>query len=159
MENDFDTDGYFGKQVADFRQELIEYFREFFDIAFELNRFVQKEKINFNFENNQQHAVIGSILCRIINSYQATILLITYNLLTEAEVVLRSLMEATFLITACCNNEIFYDKFLKTHNAHRLLLLRNIHKKNLIPSLKEYIPYDDYEQLELICKEENTFII
>ena len=99
MKNDFDENGYLGKQAESCRDETIKKYQKYFSFAHNTNRIVNEHKFDFNFKYNQRDIVISSSLSRILSSFQASILLCSNCLFNESEVVLRSMMEATFILS------------------------------------------------------------
>jgi len=153
MKNDFDEEGYLGEQISEFRQEILLEFDKLFSCARDFNRLAQKEKINFPFGNNQQHALIATIFCRVLNSYQSVLILLSFGLTSEAEVVLRSLMEATFSLCACSIDDNFYTEYINSFHAQRLRFAKNVHSKNFSELLMTNIPHSELKKLKEKCEE------
>ncbi len=129
--NDFDTNGFLGTQTFSIRNTFLEKYRKQFSFAEELNRFAISQVDFFPFQINLKDIIIGSLFCKCITSYQSTILILSYGLPNEAEVLLRSLMESTFILHACCNKEEYCKEYLKSHEAQRLKLAKNVTSNNL----------------------------
>lgn len=142
--NDFDVNGFLGAQASSIRNTFIERYKELFAFAEDLNRFsisLTSQAGYFPFQKCPKDLVVGSLFCKCITSYQSTILILSYGLPNEAEVLLRSLMESTFILHACCNEEDYYKDYLKSHEYQRLYLATNILSNdipiNLTPSFSE----------------------
>ncbi len=154
MDNDFDENGYLGKQAEGWRNENMNNFQEYFSFAYIANQFFNKHKFDFDFKETRRDLVISSSFARILTSFQASILLCSFGLINEAEVVLRSMMEATFVMVACCKNDDFHENYIKSFHAERLRVVKNIHSKNISDFLKKNIPQDDLNKLKDKCKNE-----
>lgn len=129
MNHDFDDHGYLGNQIHESRKQVVAEYKTFFQLAEDLNDFFQKQKYSFDstISKEQRQEIIGSLFLRIINSYQAVIILLSYGgLWPDAAVVLRSLMEAVFNLLAMINDENFYKKYIENHNFE----VRRFYKNN-----------------------------
>lgn len=142
--SNFDINGFLGAQASSITNTFIERYKELFTFAEDLNRFsisLTSQAGYFPFQKYQKDLVIGSLFCKCITSYQSVILILSYGLPNEAEVLLRSLMESTFILHACCNEEDYYKDYLKSHECQRLHLAKNILSNNisidLSPSFSE----------------------
>ena len=154
MKNDFDENGYLGKQAESWRGETINKFPNYFSFAHNINCFVNKHKFDFGFKYNQRDIAISSSLSRILSSFQASILLCSYCLFNESEVVLRSMMEATFILVACCKKDDFYKSYIKSFHAERLRVARNINLGNISDFLKMSITEDYFNELKYKCEQD-----
>lgn len=154
MKNDFDENGYLGKQAESWRDETIKKFPKYFSFAYNINRIVNEHKFDFDFRYNQRDIVISSSLSRILTSFQASILLCSYCLFNESEVVLRSMMEATFILVACCKEDDFYRSYIKSFHAEKLRVTKNIHRGNISDYLKMSITERYLDELKYKCEQE-----
>ncbi|MHB9073752.1 MAG: DUF5677 domain-containing protein [Desulfobaccales bacterium] len=154
MENDFDENGYLGGQAELWRNGTIKKYQKYFSFAYDINRIANECKFYFDFKNNQKDVVISSTLSRILSSFQAAILLCSYCLFNESEVVIRSMMEATFILVACCKDRYFYKTYINSFHAERLRVTKNIHLRNFSDFLKMNITADDFSKIKYKCEHE-----
>lgn len=155
MFNDFDENGYLGKQAEVWRNETIDKYKDYFSFANDANQFANKHKFDFDFTYCRRDIVLSSSLSRILTSFQSSIILLSFGLLNEAEVVLRSMMEATFILVACCTNNNFHEDYIKSFHAERQKIVKNIHSENISDFLKQDIDEDYFNELKAKCKNES----
>src|SRR5208282_937206 len=120
MDNDFDENGYLGKQAEGWRNDTMNKFDRYFSFAYSVNQFINKHKFDFDLMVFPRDFVISSSFVRILTSFPASIILCSFGLFNEADVVLRSMMEATFILVACCKNNDFKQNYIKSFHAERL---------------------------------------
>lgn len=123
--NDFNGKGFLGDQIIDVKNSIFTQYKGIFLLAQEVNEFIIHEVDKFKFYQHQEDIVIGTLFSKIITSYQAIIIILNHGLPNEACVLLRSLMESTFLIIASCKDENFYKDYIKSHHYQRMNLLKN----------------------------------
>lgn len=135
--DDFDIDGFLGTQIISIREDFLEKYRYLFSFAEELNRFAISQVYFITFKKNTKDMIIGSLFCKCITSYQSTILILSYGLPNEAEVLLRSLMESTFILHACLNEDEYYKEYLKSHDFQRFEFAKKIISNKLAIDLTQ----------------------
>lgn len=154
--SDFDINGFLGAQASSIRNTFIERYKKLFTFAEDLNRFsisLTSQAGYFPFQKYQKDLVIGSLFCKCITSYQSVILILSYGLPNESEVLLRSLMESTFILHACCNEEDYYKNYLKSHEYQRLHLAKNILSNNIPIDLTPSFSEKEITKAENECKQ------
>ena len=124
--DDFNINGFLGNQALSIKYGFADKYTDLFSFAEELNRFAISQVDYFPFQKYKKDLVIGSLFCKCITSYQSTILILSYGLPNEAEVLLRSLMESTFILLACCNEDEYYKDYLKSHDYQRSQFAKNV---------------------------------
>ena len=144
MDNDFDENGYLGKQAEGWRNDTMNKFDRYFSFAYSVNQFINKHKFDFDLMVFPRDFVISSSFVRILTSFPASIILCSFGLFNEADVVLRSMMEATFILVACCKNNDFKQNYIKSFHAERLRVARNIHSKTISDFLKNNISQNEF---------------
>jgi hypothetical protein len=126
---DFDEYGFLGVQAENFSKGIIESHKDWFDFCFELNAYAQKAKFELEIHNEDGKEVISSCLfIKILNGFQASLILGRFGLTLEAEVVLRSMLETLFLLKACIEDEDFMQEYIKSDDARRLKIMNVAHK-------------------------------
>lgn len=141
--HDFDADGFLGSEIESIRKEIISTYQIFFDYAIKLNRVVLSEKDRFPFAPIRRDVVIATLFCKIITSYQAVVLNLSYGLPNESSVLLRSMMESVFILIANCNDENYYDDYLNSHHYQRLQLLKKTLKD--LPAIDPSPAFSNHE--------------
>jgi hypothetical protein len=129
LAQDFDEKGFLGLQAQEFCAEISKRYREWFDLCSDINSFGQKSKYEMNIHNMDGQEVISVCLfLKILNGFQACLILAKYGLVAEAEVLLRSLFEALFIMKACINDEDFTREYVKSDEAKQLKLMKAAYK-------------------------------
>ena len=146
--DDFDINGFLGNQALSIKNGFADIYKDLFSFAQELNRFAISQVDYFPFQKYQKDLVIGSLFCKCITSYQSTILILSYGLPNEAEVLLRSLMESTFILHACCNEDEYYKDYLKSHDYQRSQLAKNVISNKLSIDLTPSFSKDEIANAE-----------
>lgn len=144
--SDFNINGFLGSEKI--MHKIRSDYANLFNFSESLNQFLLLEKDKFLFDTSEKNIIIGLLLCKSITSYQTTILVLNYGLPKESEVLLRSLMETTFLILACCNVDDFYNEYRESHNYHRLRLARNIINNKISINISSYYSNEEIEGIK-----------
>ncbi|MCX8125502.1 MAG: DUF5677 domain-containing protein [Spirochaetes bacterium] len=124
--NNFNIYGFPSDQMFVFRKQVIKKYKKYFTLAIKINQMILKNIESLKFLKTSKDAIIGSLFCKCITSFQTVILLLSFGLPNEAEVVLRSLLEATFILMACCNDDTYIEEYKKSHLYQRYDTLRKI---------------------------------
>lgn len=146
--NYFNTDGFLSGELYLFKIRLMKEYEKYFTLAIKINQMIMNNISSIKFSVTQKDAIIGSLFCKCITSFQTVIMLSSYGLPNEAEVVLRSLLEATSILILCCNDEKYYEEYLKSHSYQRYYTLRKIKKNLNHPNLSK----DEYNRIDSLIK-------
>lgn len=129
MVQDFDEKGILGLQAQEFCNEISIKYKDWFDLCSDINSFAQKSKYELVVHNMDGQEVISVCLfLRILNGFQACVILSKYGLVGEGEVLLRSLFEALFIMKACINDEDFMREYVKSDEVKQLKLMKAAYK-------------------------------
>jgi hypothetical protein len=155
----FDENGFLGKQINEISQDIESRHKRLFDLGYELNRY------SFNFRNklsidiSKGMQVIGaSLFSRIHNGSQAIVLLSRVGLNTEAKVLLRTILESTFVLKAISDNEDELIRFINTDKKKQERLLKYIFEKdklNVYGDLRQALNKEQLKMLRDEIKEES----
>jgi len=115
--------------------------KNYFDLCFSLNSFAHKTKFEYKCDcENGQEVIATLLVIKILNGYQAIYLLSGKGLTTEANILLRTILEALFILKLCCDDKNFIPEYVKTDAKNRLKMM-NIARQDLDPvfdSLRNY---------------------
>jgi hypothetical protein len=131
--------GYLGEQIATVSQDIYNDHKEVFDVCFELNVFAQKTKYSFQAEwDDNQQLFAAALFVRVLNGFQAAIILYKHGLSIEARVVARTVFEAYFFLKKVCEEEDFSDRLIDDDDAKRLKLINSmLHDKNASSTIQQ----------------------
>jgi hypothetical protein len=91
-----------------------------FDIALRLNELANRSLFCATVSpHNDRQVVLATLLRRILTAYQAVIILVERGLEQEAQVMLRTVLEITFKISAIAKNDGVAENFIKENLIHR----------------------------------------
>lgn len=151
MVEDFDDNGFLGLQAEDISKDILKKYNEWFDLCFDINSFVQKVKYDLTIHSMDGQEVISTCLfLKILNGFQACLILGKYGLVSEAEVLLRSLLEALFIMKACMNDEDFMREYVKSDEVKQLKLMKSAYKHDapVFMQTRKYATVERMKQLE-----------
>lgn len=159
MAEDFDDYGFLGLQAEDFRREIERKYNGWFRLCFDINHFAQKAKYELVIHNMDGQEVISACLfLKILNGFQGCLIQVRYGLASEAEVLLRSSLEALFIMKACMNDEDFMREYIKSDEVKQLTLMKAAYKHDA-PVFMETRKYATSERMkELQGKKERKEI-
>ncbi|MFD0682304.1 MULTISPECIES: DUF5677 domain-containing protein [unclassified Paenibacillus] len=154
----FDEVGFLGKQINEFSLENYQKHKALFEVAYDLNKFTYTTKNALVIDSNNGQQVIGSSLfSRIHNGFQAILMLYKIGLDTEAKVILRTILEATFVLKAITDNENEVSNFINTDKKKQERLLKSIFEKdkqNIYEDLRKTLSKDQLDSLKQEIKNE-----
>lgn len=154
----FDEKGFLGGQITEISNNIYADKKKYFDVCYDLNQFAHRVKFEFVIHNaNGQEVISASLFIKILNGFQAIYILAKFGLLIEAEILLRSILEALFLLKITCEDSNFIPEYVKTDDAQRLKFM-TIAKNNpdpVLDSLRDYATKEKMEELKNKITQEN----
>lgn len=119
-----DANGFLGDQIAEFEKEIYLNNQSIFDLCFSINQFAQAAKFRFDVPvDSQEKKAAACFFIRIINGFQATVILQQKGLASEAVTVLRGSYEAFCLLKKVVEEERFLCKLFRDNDLRRLKTL------------------------------------
>ena len=147
---DFDEKGFLGLQARDFALEISKKHKDWFDLCSDINSFAQRSKYELVFHNMDGQEVISVCLfLRILNGFQACMILAGWGLVVEGEVLLRSMFEALFIMKACMKDEDFMREYVKSGQVQQLRLMNAAfkHDADIFAETRKYASQKKIEEL------------
>lgn len=115
-----DKKGFLGEQIHEFSRDIINNNKELFDLCFDFNQFAHEVKYRFQFHSEDERAIIAACLfIRILNGFQAVVILAKYGLPIESNMVLRNLFQTLCILKLVVKNEEFHRKYISTDLVQR----------------------------------------
>jgi hypothetical protein len=141
-----DEKGFLGKEVEKWIQEIRYAHKDFFALADEVNKYCQKAMYSFEAHNrDKQEVLVSTLYLRVLNNYQASILLAERGMMPQSGVLARAMIEALFSLCAIAKNEKYANDFILENQKHRLKFL------NKFRQLHGGLPPDSYkEEVDLL---------
>ena len=119
--------------LSDAAQKETEKFRillpDWNELYFALNEHAQAALLQLSMRANNlnpQDLLIMSGFYRVLTSYQGVYLLVERGMDVESKVLLRSMTETTFVVSAASKDKTFVLRFLRGDESSRLRLLQNL---------------------------------
>jgi hypothetical protein len=148
MHEDFDDYGFLGLQAEDFRREIERKYNEWFRLCLDINHIAQKAKYELVIHSLDGQEVISVCLfLKILNGFQGCLIQARYGLASEAEVLLRSSLEALFIMKACIKDEDFMREYIKSDEVKQLALMKAAYKHDA-PVFTETRKYATSERMK-----------
>lgn len=123
----FNEEGYLGGEIDAISESIHKEYKDLFDYCYELNSFAQKVKFEFNIHQDILQEIIASCLfVKILNGFQAGIILFKKGLSSEGKIITRTIIEGTFILGAICKDRKLAEQFIETDKAKRLRLINSI---------------------------------
>lgn len=102
-----------------------------FDHAYRLNRLCQGLKEQFLPRDQEGQKVISNaVFIKILNGFQAIVILTKKGLKVESEILLRTILEALFILKILCEDDEFYKKYISMDAVRRKTLITVAQKNN-----------------------------
>jgi Family of unknown function (DUF5677) len=121
-----ETDGFLSDDAVEGRAIFRERFSEMFALAEDLNRVAVAKLGEVKLSNiDESRWVLYLLLIRIIESYEAIVILMERGMLTPAKLIIRPLLEALFTLAALEKDKELIAKYFDAEKEAHFLLLRS----------------------------------
>ncbi len=148
----FDENGFLGRDVWILTEKIRNDHKALFELCYEINRFAEKTKFEFTPRpENCQELISSCLFIRILEGVQAAIILIERGLDTDAQVLIRGVLEALVLLKLSVTDKKFSFEYLNYNDYCRLNLLKQAHKSSkdgVLVAIRKHITKNDIENLE-----------
>lgn len=151
MVNDFNEKGYIGEQILEFKESVVKKYAQLFGLFQDLNSYSQHKKNDLQVDNqNAQLVITACLFAKILNGAQTVYLLCTYGLTHEAKIILRTLLEALFIIRRIFLEPSYVEQYVRQDQINRLNLIRvsRNHPEPLFSSVRDYATDEIVKSLE-----------
>lgn len=156
MDDDFDQLGFLGNQVNKLMEPHLKERASLYETINQLNELALTLKDKIEVKSGDIKAVLAAILfIKVINCFQAIVLLSKKGLGVECGILTRALLEVTFPLRANAVNHGFAEKFILTEKSKRLKLMNIIlNDKQSFSSIHSLITEEQKETLtaEIQCE-------
>jgi Family of unknown function (DUF5677) len=121
---DFATKGYLGDEIREFRPSVIKKFQEYFDLFHEVSEYAHQKKFDINIEGkDSQHRFAAFLFARVLTGTPTVCFLSTYGLSNDARVVLRSTLEALFILIKIVKEPSFVTQYMGSNEVNRVRMM------------------------------------
>lgn len=163
MRTHFKTDGFLSDELSCFERQITDRYSVQLDFAIEVNRIAQEIIGTLQIDRHDLGGVLmGTLLTRQAEAFQAFLILVTKGLLFQAQIILRSIAESMFVVGAISKEETFAGDFIPILRDHMSRLkfaraLRSYHERkgssnedldNLIKELEVMVKESEYDESE-----------
>jgi len=126
--DDFHINGFLGEESALIAMENYKNHYALFQYCEELNRFAHEklQNITINGDSYEKSIDIISLYTKIINAFQAVVVLYNLGFDVEAQIICRTSLESCFFLSAIIKEDGFYEKFKKSEEKEIESLLHSI---------------------------------
>ena len=122
-----DKDGFLSKDIVEWIKKYRQAYQEWFDLSENSNRIAHSTMHNLQVnKQNAQQVLSATLFVRILGFYQASIILAERGMINESKVILRSMLNATFIICTIANSEEVMSEYFNDDFHHRIKSLRKI---------------------------------
>jgi hypothetical protein len=149
----FEKYGYLGTQILDKKKENTKENMELFDIGMDTLKLAYDIMYSSNITNDDyKKVIVFALYCKIVESYNSTVLLSNYGLLSDSRSMLRVFIESVFIFSGIINDESLYDQFIIKGDYETYELIKRVNKNpnEYTEELKKYCDNFDCDRLE--CK-------
>lgn len=137
--------GHLGLEAFNSRNTIRQKHKDVFELVADVNMYANdvasKTKID---SDNVQELVAGCLYARILNGFDAFVILAQMGLESDSKIILRTLLEILFLMGAICKDEEYAIKYIKNEKANQLTYanvilsdLENIFDKTRLDEIKQ----------------------
>lgn len=157
-EKDFYRNGFLGSQISEVTEAILKKYDSYFTLCHKLNELSYKTMPEAKANNNNLQQILAvTLFIRILNGFQSVIILARLGLAFDAKVVLRGLLESSFIGKLICEEKDFALEYVKSDECRRLKLL-NVAKQSTAPhfnSLRQIATDSELRKLKEAIKEQN----
>jgi hypothetical protein len=154
----FDKFGFLSKDMKNISEVHYKEHKQIFDVCYKMNSFAQTLKSEMEIDPNNCRQVIAScFFIKIMNGFQAIILLFLQGLETEAKIITRTILESLFVLKAIADDKEEVRSFIDTDKKKKEKLLKNIFvndNENIYITLKEKLTEKMLDELKQSNKKE-----
>ncbi len=134
--------GFLGKDIKQYKNELVTKYKEVFDFYEDINHFLHKMRFKIDVKNDDfQGGVIIGLFCKSLTTFQAIYILFKHCLYNNAENLYRILFEEMVNIAYCSLSKDETRRYLSLQVINKLRVINIINeeknKKYLIKNYKE----------------------
>ena len=121
MRTHFETDGFLSDELSSFECQITDRYSVQLDLAREVNRIAQEMLGTLQIERDDLRGVLlGTLLTRQAESFQAFLILVSKGLLFQAQIILRNIAESMFVVGAISKDKTFAGDFILRDHMSRL---------------------------------------
>jgi hypothetical protein len=150
---DFNEKGFLGTAIDEFSKSVQLQYAGFFQLSHQINELAHAAKFELQVHNHDiQEYLAATLFLRLLNGFEATVILGTKGLLFEAKVVLRSVIETLFILNLLCKEEAFALEYLGSSKVQSLKWM-NIAHESQDPNFESLRQYATPQVMEALRKE------
>ncbi|MCC2642734.1 MAG: hypothetical protein K0S45_3147 [Nitrospira sp.] len=153
---DFNEKGFLGTSIDDFSKSVQVRYSKFFELSHQINELAHAIKFELKVHNrDHQEFLAAALFLRLLNGFEAVVILGIKGLLFEAKVVLRSVIETLFILKLLCEEEAFALEYLGSSKAQSLKWMNIAHENqdSNFESLRQYATPEVMEALRAEIKQ------
>lgn len=130
--SEFKEEGFLSTEMVDASQQCHRQYAEWFTLCESINKFslALTSKVAYH-PNNRQECLAAALFLRTISVFEGTVILIERCMLSEAKILLRTLMETLFALRAITLHAELADEFYRNQYITKLIALRKFGKAGL----------------------------
>lgn len=158
----FDTEGYLSLQMDNFVNDITSENKEIFNLCEDLNRYAQILKFDIHADTSElSQILIVGLFAKILNSYQATIILSRYGLCSQAKSINRISLEALFVLRAIASDNSLAKVLIGSDSKAMEKTLRKVtsNKDNIFDNILSEVDISDLGPLIQKNKDEDNNIL
>jgi hypothetical protein len=125
MMSTIDTDGFLSDEAEQGKQLVLNGYGDAFAGASELNQKAMALLRDLHVDwNDEAKVIIAALFVRIVETYQAAILLLERGMVAQARMLVRTLLDALFSMAAICRQPELVNSYVAQHYASVLKALQ-----------------------------------
>jgi hypothetical protein len=150
---DFYEKGFLGTSIDDFSKSVQVHYSKFFELSHDINELAHAIKFELKVHNrDRQEFLSATLFLRLLNGFEAVVILGIKGLLFEAKVVLRSVIESLFILKLLCEKEDFALEYLGSSKVQSLKWMKIAHETQ-DPNFESLRQYASPEVMDTLRKE------
>lgn len=126
-----EIDGYLAQDMSHWIDKHRTENAAWFSLAEEINQFAQERMLKLDIHSRDyQGLLVGTAFLRAVGLFQGVVLMSERGMIFEAGTLLRSQIEAMFVIGAAAKDRAFAHRYILSERAGKLRLMKNLLKSN-----------------------------
>jgi hypothetical protein len=153
----FDEAGFLSEQINQIKEEIYHQYKKNFDLCYEVSSFAEKVKYEFHIHpDNGQEVITACLFIRLLETYQAAIVLIERGFDSQVKAMIRMLLETLMVLKICCDDEKYIREYVRTDekNRQKIMNIALKYEDNLFSEVRNYATQEIKADLDNTIKTE-----
>ena len=119
----FEKHGFLGQQARENTENIRKRHDRLFNLVDEVNEYTHEAIVEVNIDPQDMHqCLVGSLFAKMVQSFQALVILAQYGLESDSNIILRALFDDIFLFGSIIEDKEFAERYIEHERVLQLKL-------------------------------------